>query len=83
MVAIGNLAVNLTAVAELIAQINKPTLLVCAGKTGRLSLEDTIGAGAIIGRLWEYSDDVELINDGATIAQVLWDRYKSDPVAAM
>ncbi|HEX9751270.1 MAG TPA: 2-phosphosulfolactate phosphatase [candidate division Zixibacteria bacterium] len=82
VVMVGGL-VNLTAVAEQIVALNRPTMLVCAGKNDRVALEDAVGAGAIIAKLWELIESVELVNDGATIAQSLWDQYKSEPVSAM
>ncbi|MEW5701461.1 MAG: 2-phosphosulfolactate phosphatase [Candidatus Zixiibacteriota bacterium] len=77
-VLIGGL-VNLSAAAEKIAAVNLPTLIVCSGKLGQFALEDAVGAGALISRLWELDADVELVNDGALTAQILWDRFRSDP----
>jgi len=72
--------VNLSAAAEHVASTNLPTLIVCSGKLGQFALEDAVGAGALIAQLWQLDSDLELVNDGALTAQILWDRYKSDPV---
>ncbi len=72
--------VNQTAVAHTIVRLDRPTIIACAGKEDGFSLEDTVGAGAIIARLWELDPELELANDGARTAQILWDQYKSDPV---
>lgn len=75
--------VNLSAVAKAIAEIDRTTIIACSGKLGRFSLEDTLGAGAIIAKLWEAAPDLELAGDGAQAAQLVWDRYKSDPTMAL
>lgn len=75
--------VNLTAVATYIAGLDRPTLIACSGKLSRFSLEDAVGAGALIAKLWEIDPNLELVNDGALTAQMLWDHYKSDPTMAM
>jgi 2-phosphosulfolactate phosphatase len=72
--------VNIAAAAEHIAEVNLPTLIVCSGKLGQFALEDAVGAGALIARMWELDTDLQLVNDGALTAQILWDRYRSDPV---
>lgn len=74
---------NLSAAADRIASLNLPTLLVCAGKLGQFALEDAVAAGALIARLWELDADLELVNDGSLTAQILWDRYRSDPVMSL
>ncbi|MBI5867120.1 MAG: 2-phosphosulfolactate phosphatase [candidate division Zixibacteria bacterium] len=72
--------VNVSALAHSIVQHDQPVLIACAGKENGFSLEDAVGAGAIISKLWETDPELELVNDGARAAQVLWDQYKSDPV---
>jgi len=72
--------VNLSALAQSIARLDQPVLIACAGKEGGFSLEDAVGAGAIVSKLWEADPALDLVNDGARAAQSLWDQYKSDPV---
>jgi 2-phosphosulfolactate phosphatase len=81
-VLVGGLA-NLTAVAQKIAQLNQPTVIACSGKFGQFALEDGVGAGAIISKLWELVEGLELVNDGAMAAQAIWDQHKADPSVAM
>lgn len=45
--------VNLQAVVDDLAQEDRPVHLVCAGTKGKVTLEDTLCAGAIVGRLLE------------------------------
>lgn len=75
--------VNLSAVAKTIAAIDRTTIIACSGKLGRFSLEDALGAGAIIAKLWESVPDLEPAGDGAQAAQIVWDQYKSDPAMAL
>jgi 2-phosphosulfolactate phosphatase len=75
--------VNLTAAAEHIDRIGMSTLIVCSGREGGFSLEDAVCAGALIARLWEFSDHAESATDSAYAAQALWDRYKDDPAMAL
>ena len=75
--------VNLGALIRSLKQLDQPILIACAGKEEGFSLEDAVGAGAIIGRLWEIDPELELINDGARAAQILWDQYKSNPTMAL
>ncbi|HUU46673.1 MAG TPA: 2-phosphosulfolactate phosphatase [Acidobacteriota bacterium] len=75
--------VNLSAAATYIAGLNRPTLIACSGKLSRFALEDAVGAGALIAKLWEIDPNLELVNDGALTAQTLWDHYKDDPAMAM
>jgi 2-phosphosulfolactate phosphatase len=72
--------VNLTALAQSVVRLDQPVLIACAGKEGGFSLEDAAGAGAIISKLWELDPALELVNDSARAAQILWDQYRSDPV---
>jgi 2-phosphosulfolactate phosphatase len=72
--------VNLSTLVQSIARLDQPVLIACAGKEGGFSLEDAVGAGAIISKLWEVDPVLELVNDGARAAQSLWDQYKTDAV---
>jgi len=81
-VLVGGLA-NLTAVADKIAELGQTTVIACSGRVGQFSLEDAVGAGAIISKLWERVDGLELVDDGAMAAQAIWDQYKEDPSRVM
>jgi 2-phosphosulfolactate phosphatase len=74
--------VNLSAAADYIAKLNRPTLIACAGKVSRFCYEDAVGAGALIARLWERDEHLEIVNDGAVAAQSLWDQCKADSSVA-
>jgi 2-phosphosulfolactate phosphatase len=55
---------NLTAVVNHLKSSTNPALIVCAGWKGRVNLEDTLFAGAVVDALkqdFEISDDAELI----------------------
>ncbi|GAB4314691.1 MAG: 2-phosphosulfolactate phosphatase family protein [Candidatus Zixiibacteriota bacterium] len=75
--------VNVTAVARRIAELERTTIIACAGKLGRVSLEDIVGAGAIFAKLWELVPDLQPVGDSAQVVQIAWDRYKSDPAMAL
>ena len=80
-VLVGGLA-NATAAAEKIAELNQTTVIACSGKLGGFALEDAVGAGAILSKLWERVEGLELVDDGAMAAQSIWDRFKADPSVA-
>lgn len=75
--------VNVTAVADKIAALNQTTVIACSGKFGQFALEDAVGAGAVISKLWERVSGLELVDDGAVAAQAIWDQYKDDPSRVM
>lgn len=75
--------VNMTAVADTIAELDQTTVIACSGKFGQFALEDAVGAGAIISKLWERVAGLELVDDGAMAAQAIWDQYKEDPSRVM
>ncbi len=75
--------VNLTKVAERVAKLDRTTIIACAGKLGRVALEDMVGAGAIFAKLWELVPDLQPVGDSAQAVQIAWDRYKSDPAMAL
>ncbi len=62
--------VNLQAVVDVLAEDNRPIHLVCAGTKGKITVEDTLCAGAIIDRLFQefgWRDD-HLPDDQAQLA---------------
>jgi len=66
---------NLSAVAEYVKSIDKDVVIVCAGWKGRVNLEDSLYAGALVNKLKkEYS--LEL--DAAKMSLALYDAAKED-----
>jgi 2-phosphosulfolactate phosphatase len=61
--------VNLSAVADEVQRVAQDLVVVCAGKSGRFSLEDAACAGALVGRLsnsvlgLEMNDAAELVRE--------------------
>jgi 2-phosphosulfolactate phosphatase len=70
--------VNLGAVAEALLSDGMDLAILCAGKSGRFSLEDAACAGALIGRLTRNGDRV-VLNDAAEMAREYDRRYGGDP----
>jgi len=62
--------VNLQAVVDVLAEDQRPIHLVCAGTKGKVTVEDTLCAGAIIDRLLQEfgQRDDDLIDDQAQLA---------------
>ena len=74
---------NLSALAQALASGAEPAdvVVLCSGWKGDPSLEDTIFAGALIEKLRQNLPDIELVNDAAMMAEMLWNKAKSDPYA--
>lgn len=70
--------VNLGAVAEATRSDGTDLAILCAGKSGRFSLEDAACAGALIGRLTQDGDRIAL-NDAAEMAREYDRRLGGDP----
>lgn len=70
--------VNLSAVAELALDEGVDLAILCAGKSGRFSLEDAACAGALIRRLAGDGDSVAL-NDAAEMAREYDRRHGANP----
>jgi 2-phosphosulfolactate phosphatase len=68
---------NLTAVSNYVHESPNNILVVCAGWKGRVNLEDTLFAGAVVEKL---KDDVRIEDDSALIAQHLYNLAKHDKV---
>lgn len=69
--------VNLGAVTRWILAQREDLLIVCAGKSGGLALEDTVCGGLLIGRLREAGAELTL-GDPARAAELLADRFHGD-----
>ena len=63
--------VNLSAVANRLKHA-APIHLLCAGTDGKVSLEDTLLAGALVDRLFQQATEPNPANDEAIIAQAAW-----------
>jgi 2-phosphosulfolactate phosphatase len=67
---------NISRVAEYIMNLNEDFIILCAGKSGEFSLEDTVCAGMLISELtknfWLKYD----LSDSATGASKLYEAYK-------
>lgn len=63
--------VNLSAVIDTVRKYDKDVAIVCAGKLGNFSLEDTFCGGAVIDRLLQHSGYV-ISNDAAQVAHILY-----------
>ncbi|MEC9003613.1 MAG: 2-phosphosulfolactate phosphatase [Planctomycetota bacterium] len=63
--------VNLSAVARHL-KVETPIHLLCAGTDGKVSLEDSLLAGALVDRLIQQAKEPLPINDQACIAQAAW-----------
>ena len=63
--------VNLSAIVDLVKKFDKDVAIVCAGKLGNFSLEDTFCGGAVIDRLLEVGK-YEISNDAAQVAHMLY-----------
>jgi 2-phosphosulfolactate phosphatase len=74
--------VNAAAVAGRLAKTGRPVTLVCSGTVGRVSLEDVLGAGAVMERLGEIGS-VEPGNDSAVIAAELYGAMRGDLSGAL
>ncbi|MCR9251933.1 MAG: 2-phosphosulfolactate phosphatase [bacterium] len=65
---------NLSSIADYVLKSNKDLVIHCAGWKGTPNLEDTAFAGALIKKL---GSEVELSNDGASMAKALYENYES------
>jgi 2-phosphosulfolactate phosphatase len=68
---------NLGAVCRYVAERTNNVLIVCAGWKGRVNLEDTLFAGAVVEKL---KDRFAVDDDSAVIAQHLYNIAKADKV---
>lgn len=68
--------VNVAAVAEAVAERGNDVLVVCGGREGGFSIEDTIGAGLLIDRLKEPHGCQLELNDAAALSHLLYDKNR-------
>jgi len=70
--------VNISSVAEAIAQQNKDTVIVCSGREGGFSIEDTLCGGMLIDMLRQKHGCELILNDAGSLARLLFrDRQES------
>ncbi len=67
---------NIDATIEIIKEINKDVLILCAGWKGKFNIEDSVYAGAMVSYL--LKDGFETVCDSAISAQDLWGIAKND-----
>ena len=67
--------VNVSAVYQVLKKSGLDAVVVCAGKLGRFSLEDAIGAGAIAD---QAASDKYILGDGAKVARMLFRKYRKN-----
>ncbi|MEK7348466.1 MAG: 2-phosphosulfolactate phosphatase [Candidatus Eisenbacteria bacterium] len=76
--------VNVSAVAEAVREDGADLTIVCAGRNGRLSLEDTACAGALVRRLAEGgAGGRPVLNDAAELAAAYDRAHGGDPEAIL
>jgi len=75
--------VNISKAAEKLAGIDQDLIIVCSGREGGFSIEDTLCAGMLINRLnTKYGIDTEL-NDAASLALLLYQNNESNLLSAI
>jgi 2-phosphosulfolactate phosphatase len=67
--------VNLTAVADHLRSLGGDVTIVCAGKAGEFSMEDTVCAGMLIASVMEDADFDVSLSDGAQAARALFKSF--------
>ena len=71
--------INAHAISDKVLHETKETIIIlCSGTLRQPSLDDILGAGAIIYYLSVSQNDELIMNDGATIALNLYDYYRKD-----
>ena len=71
--------VNMSSVVDKLVELKKHCLIVCSGNEGKFSLEDTVCAGMIVGKLQErLSADSLNMGDDAVASAALYDYYSDD-----
>jgi 2-phosphosulfolactate phosphatase len=72
--------VNLSAVADHLRSLASDVTIVCAGKAGRFSMEDTVCAGRLIASLMEDAAFDVSLSDGAQAARALFKSFGKNPL---
>ena len=69
--------VNATAVANALVATGLPITLLCSGTSGKMSLEDVLGCGAVIESVRKLQPTVDLASDSALLASELFLSHRS------
>ena len=76
--------VNMSRVAGYLSQLSEDFIILCAGKTGEFSLEDTVCAGMLISKLIKTNPKEKYeLTDSALGATKLYSTYKNDLLIMM
>jgi 2-phosphosulfolactate phosphatase len=75
--------VNATVLTEHIAHFETDVALLCAGKNGRIGLEDAVCGGMIVSQLIERTNNPVELNDGAEAAKILYQNYAANITAML
>ncbi|HEX9975069.1 MAG TPA: 2-phosphosulfolactate phosphatase [bacterium] len=70
--------VNVRVLSEHIAHFETDVALLCAGKNGRIGLEDVVCGGMIVDHLVERATNPMELNDGAIAAKILYQNYAAN-----
>ncbi|MEJ2506069.1 MAG: 2-phosphosulfolactate phosphatase [Ignavibacteriaceae bacterium] len=68
---------NLLGMAQRLIKLNKDVEILCAGHNNLFSLEDTVCAGMLVGRIKRLNRSVK-ISDSSIAAQVLYEKFEDD-----
>ena len=68
---------NLLGMAQHLIKLNKDVEILCAGHNNLFSLEDTVCAGMLVGRIKRLNRSVK-ISDSSIAAQVLYEKFGDD-----
>ena len=71
--------VNISRVTEFLLNLNEDFIILCAGKDGEFSLEDTVCAGMLVSGLLAHSENGKYtLTDSSLGAAMLYSAYKND-----
>jgi 2-phosphosulfolactate phosphatase len=74
---------NLTRVVDFLSGLKEDFIILCAGRNGEFSLEDTVCAGMLISKLIKKNHEEYSLNDSSRGALKLYDSYKKDLINMM
>lgn len=69
--------VNMSALARRVAGENRDTVIVCSGREGGFSIEDTLCGGMLIDRLKQEAGGPVVLNDAASLALLLFETNRA------
>jgi 2-phosphosulfolactate phosphatase len=68
---------NMSRVVDYLIKLKEDFIILCAGKSGEFSLEDTVCAGMLINRLVKKSKEKYILTDSALGADKLYSTYRN------